>query len=115
MAWRQKKASWEVCAHRRCSNEFRPKREQQRFCSDACRKAVHYDLNRTSRTPRKKRLKPPSGAATAAPSPSWAQVPRSVQSGKKTPSSSVANNRVVDLVGVDRTLLAKIIEVEVPR
>jgi len=33
----------EVCAYRNCSNEFRPKRELQRFCSPRCREAYRYD------------------------------------------------------------------------
>ena len=34
----------EFCAYRNCRNEFRPKRELQRFCSPRCRDAYHYDL-----------------------------------------------------------------------
>ncbi|GAH44371.1 unnamed protein product [marine sediment metagenome] len=30
----------EVCAYRHCANEFRPKREAQRFCSPRCREAA---------------------------------------------------------------------------
>jgi hypothetical protein len=33
----------EVCAYRHCANEFRPKREAQRFCSPRCREAYRYD------------------------------------------------------------------------
>jgi hypothetical protein len=34
---------FEVCAYRNCRNEFRPKRELQRFCSPRCREANRYD------------------------------------------------------------------------
>jgi predicted nucleic acid-binding Zn ribbon protein len=34
---------FEVCAYRHCTNEFRPKREAQRFCSPRCREAYRYD------------------------------------------------------------------------
>ena len=34
---------FEVCAYRHCTNEFRPKREEQRFCSPRCREAYRYD------------------------------------------------------------------------
>ncbi len=47
----------EVCAYRHCSNEFLPKREAQRFCSNACRKAYNYDVTRTSKKPRKRALR----------------------------------------------------------
>jgi hypothetical protein len=46
----------EVCAYRHCKNEFRPKREAQRFCSERCRKDYHYDVTRTSKKRRKRRL-----------------------------------------------------------
>ncbi len=50
---------WEpqVCAYLHCNNEFRAQREAQRFCSERCRKAWHYDINRTSKKPRKRALK----------------------------------------------------------
>ncbi len=47
----------EICAYRHCNNEFRPKREAQQFCSQRCRKAWYYDINRTSKKPRKRALK----------------------------------------------------------
>ena len=46
-----------VCAYRDCSNEFRPQREHQRFCSKRCRKAYNYDVTRTPKKPRKRALK----------------------------------------------------------
>ena len=46
-----------VCANRHCSKEFRPQRENQRFCSETCRKDSHYALNRSSKKPRKRALK----------------------------------------------------------
>ena len=46
-----------VCAYRHCKNEFRPQRENQRFCSKRCRKAFNYDVTRTSKRPRRRALK----------------------------------------------------------
>jgi hypothetical protein len=47
----------EKCAYRHCNNEFRPRRELQRFCSEVCRKAYNYDVTRTSKKPRKRALR----------------------------------------------------------
>ena len=52
---------FEVCAYRNCSNEFRPKRELQRFCSPRCREAYRYDNKRAEKgvkKARKRRLGP---------------------------------------------------------
>ena len=48
---------FEVCAYRHCKNEFRPRREMQRFCSEVCRKAYSYDTTRTSKKPRRRTLR----------------------------------------------------------
>jgi predicted nucleic acid-binding Zn ribbon protein len=53
---------FEVCAYRHCTNEFRPKREAQRFCSPRCREAYRYDIKRAAsgtKKARKKHLGPP--------------------------------------------------------
>ncbi len=50
----------EKCAYRHCENEFRPKRELQRFCSKRCREAYHYDEKRRAqglKKPRKRHLR----------------------------------------------------------
>mgnify|MGYP001820922237 CR=1 FL=1 len=45
----------EVCAYRHCTNEFRPKREAQRFCSKRCRDAYRYDITRAEKGVKKAR------------------------------------------------------------
>ena len=104
----------EVCAYRHCDNEFRPKREAQRFCKEKCRKDYHYDITRTSKKRRKRRL----GAGVLG------SVERGEKRSTKTtsygtgvdPSIALKSGRpVVDLVGIDPKLLRKIIEIEVGR
>jgi hypothetical protein len=41
-----KNRPFEECVYKHCNNVFRPKREAQRFCSQQCRDAYRYDLNR---------------------------------------------------------------------
>jgi predicted nucleic acid-binding Zn ribbon protein len=48
---------FEVCAYRHCTNEFRPKREAQRFCSPRCREAYRYDIKRAASGTKKARKK----------------------------------------------------------
>ena len=45
----------EVCAYPHCKNEFRPKREAQRFCSKRCRDAYRYDIKRAEKGVKKAR------------------------------------------------------------
>jgi predicted nucleic acid-binding Zn ribbon protein len=101
----------EVCAYRHCKNEFRPKREAQRFCSERCRKDYHYDVTRTSKKRRKRRL--------------WAGVLGSVETEVNSLRRSISYEEgvhpsialkcgppVVDLVGIDPELLALIVKIE---
>jgi hypothetical protein len=102
---------FEVCAYRHCSNEFRPKRELHRFCSEKCRKDYHYDITRTSKKRRKRRL----GAGVLG------SVENSEKRSTKTasyregagPSIALKSGRpIVDLIGIDPKLLRKIIRIE---
>ena len=113
---------FEVCAYRHCNNEFRPKREAQRFCSETCRKAYHYDTTRASKKRRKRRLK---AVCTAANESLGGGILRSVEKNKKRstktatyrggvdPSAVLKSRRpIVDLVGIDPKLLREIIKIE---
>ena len=84
---------WElaVCAYRDCSNEFRPQREHQRFCSQTCRKAYNYDVTRTSKKPRKRALK----SVETLPS---SGIPGSVEKHGKKLGETVPYRRGVTLV-----------------
>ena len=108
----------EGCVYRHCTNEFRPKREAQRFCSPRCREAYRYDQKlliqggRERLEARKRHLGP--------------GTPRSAEkTGKRStetigyregigPSIALKSGlpAVVDLVGIDLKLLRKIIEIE---
>jgi len=46
---------FQVCVYRHCDNEFRPKREAQRFCSQRCRDAYRYDTTRANQGHKKAR------------------------------------------------------------
>ena len=80
----------ETCAYRYCSNEFRPKREAQRFCSPRCRKAYNYDATRTSKKPRKRALRSVEKFAGGG-------IPGSVQKYEKTSVKTVPYRRGVAL------------------
>ena len=79
-----------VCAYRDCSNEFRPQREHQRFCSQRCRKAYNYDVTRTSTKPRKRALKSVENFAGSG-------IPESVQKHEKRGEKTVPHRRGVTL------------------
>ena len=83
---------WEltVCANRDCKNEFRPQRENQRFCSETCRKDSHYALNRSSKKPRKRALK---GVENLLGS----YIPGSVEKHEKSDGKTVPHRRGVTL------------------
>ncbi len=55
MTGKLKNREVEICAYRYCSNEFRPKREAQRFCSKRCRDAYRYDIKRAEKGIKKAR------------------------------------------------------------
>lgn len=76
----------EQCAYRHCKELFHPVRANQRFCSQRCRKAYSYDLERAEagiKGPRKKRLQAP---VTASATP----VAGSAQTGPFYASNSIA-------------------------
>jgi hypothetical protein len=111
----------EVCAYRHCNNEFRPKRQVQRFCTQRCRDAYRYDTSPASRRPMRASQRPKKARKRHL----WTGTLRSAENGGKRqtktigyrevvgPSIGLKSGRpVVDLIGIDAELLRKIIEIE---
>ena len=75
----------EVCAYRHCNNEFKPKREAQRFCSQRCRDAYRYDIKRAEK-----------GAKKARKRRLGSTLPGSAEKGAKTSTKTVQYKEGVD-------------------
>ena len=88
----------EVCAYRHCKNEFQPKRELQRFCSQRCRDTYRYDIRRAEKgvkKARKRRL--------------GSTLPGSAENGRKRSKKTVPYKE-----GVDPYFVVKGFGVETP-
>ncbi len=88
----------EICAYRHCNNEFRPKREAQRFCSQRCRDAYRYDIKRAEKGVKKARKRHLGHA-----------LPGSAEKGEKSSKKTVLYKQ-----GVDAYFVVKGFGVETP-